>query len=174
MADGVPPERVYDILGGPGGVDRVLKKLDSIKTDIVWWTTNAQAPQLLADGEVIITETYNGRVYDAVKKEHKNFVPIWDGQVYVYDTWIVPKGANKEAAFRFLKFVMEPKMMARFSSLFPYPPSRKSAMQYVSVEMLPHLPTAPANFKRALNTNEEWWADHAEEVTARFQNWLAK
>jgi putative spermidine/putrescine transport system substrate-binding protein len=69
---------------------------------------------------------------------------------------------------------MDPKVLARFSSIFPYPPSRPSALQHVSKEMLPHLPTAPANFKRALNTNEEWWADHIQEVTARFQNWLAK
>ena len=174
MADGVPPEKVYEVLGSPGGIDRVLKKLDTIKKDIVWWSTNAQAPQLLADGEVVITEIFNGRLYDAAKKERKNFVPIWDGQVYLYDTWIVPKGSNKEAAFRFLKYVMDPKVLARFSSIFPYPPSRPSALQHVSKEMLPHLPTAPANFKRALNTNEEWWADHIQEVTARFQNWLAK
>ena len=59
MADGVPPEKVYEVLGSPGGVDRVLKKLDTIKKDIVWWSTNAQAPQLLADGEVVITEIFN-------------------------------------------------------------------------------------------------------------------
>jgi putative spermidine/putrescine transport system substrate-binding protein len=174
MADGVPPEKVYEVLGSKGGVDRVLKKLDTIKKDIVWWTTNAQAPQLLADGEVVIAEIFNGRLYDAAKKEKKNFVPIWDGQVYLYDTFIVPKGANKDAAFRFLKYVMEPKVLARFSSFFPYPPTRRSALQHVSKEILPHLPTAPANFKKALSTNEEWWADNIQEVTARFQNWLAK
>jgi len=26
----------------------------------------------------------------------------------------------------------------------------------------------------AWSTNEEWWADHIQEVNARFQNWLAK
>jgi putative spermidine/putrescine transport system substrate-binding protein len=173
MADGVPLENVYGVLGAPGGIDRVLKKLDTIKKDIIWWTTNAQAPQLLADGEVVVTEIYNGRLY-AAKKEHRNFVAIWDGQLYLYNTWIVPKGGNKEAVFRFLKYVMQPKVLARFSSFFPYPPSRKSALQYISPDILPDLPTTPANFTHALSVNEEWWADHFQEVNARFQNWLAK
>ena len=69
---------------------------------------------------------------------------------------------------------MDPKVLARFSSFFPYPPTRRSALPHVAKEMLPHLPTSPDNFKRALSTNEEWWADHIQEVNARFQNWLAK
>ena len=38
MADGVRPTDVYKVLATPAGVDRAFKKLDTIKTDIVWWT----------------------------------------------------------------------------------------------------------------------------------------
>jgi putative spermidine/putrescine transport system substrate-binding protein len=38
----------------------------------------------------------------------------------------------------------------------------------------PYLPTTPENTTNALSTNENWWADHYEEVNEKFQNWLAK
>ncbi len=37
MADGVPKEKVYDVLSTPEGVDRAFKKLDELKPYIVWW-----------------------------------------------------------------------------------------------------------------------------------------
>ena len=44
IADGVKPSEVYDVLKGPGGVDRAFKKLDEIKPAItVWWTSGQQA-----------------------------------------------------------------------------------------------------------------------------------
>ena len=56
MADGVPPDEVYDVLSTGAGVERVLNRLATIRSDVVWWTSGAQAPQLLADGEVAIAE----------------------------------------------------------------------------------------------------------------------
>ncbi len=61
IADGVPAADVYKVLGTPEGVDRAFKKLDTIKADIVWWEAGAQAPQLLADGQVAMTSAWNGR-----------------------------------------------------------------------------------------------------------------
>ncbi|MEL7239096.1 MAG: ABC transporter substrate-binding protein, partial [Planctomycetota bacterium] len=60
MADGVPADKVYEVLGTAEGVDRAFKKLDTIKNDIVWWEAGAQPPQLLADGEVSMSTAYNG------------------------------------------------------------------------------------------------------------------
>ena len=51
MADGVAPADVYKVLGTDAGVERALKKLDTIKKDVVWWESGAEGPQLLADGQ---------------------------------------------------------------------------------------------------------------------------
>ena len=56
IADGVDPKDVYKVLATPAGVDRAFKKLDTIKKNIVWWESGAQAPQLLADGAVVMTQ----------------------------------------------------------------------------------------------------------------------
>ena len=65
MADGVPAAEVYDVLGTPEGVDRAFAKLDTIKDDTIWWEAGAQPPQLLADGEVVMTTAFNGRIFAA-------------------------------------------------------------------------------------------------------------
>ena len=88
------------------GVDRAFKKLDAIKPNVkVWWTAGAQPPQLLADGEVVMTTAWNGRIYDAVKNNKKNFKIVWDGQAMDFNLWAIPKGTKKLAlAQKFVAF----------------------------------------------------------------------
>ena len=38
-----------------------LAKRDSIKDQVIWWSAGAETPQLLADKEVVMGSTYNGR-----------------------------------------------------------------------------------------------------------------
>jgi len=42
------------------------------------------------------------------------------------------------------------------------------------VKMMPHMPTAPNNFKTAVLANAEFWADNGDELNERFNSWLAK
>ncbi len=175
LADGVEPNAVYATLGVAGGVERALKKLDQIKAQTVWWEAGAQPPQLLADGEVVMAQAYNGRIYNAQIKEKKDFRIVWDGQIYAFDYWAIPKGApNKATALDFIRFALRPDRMAEQTKHIAYAPTRLSAMKLVDPKVVPHLPTAPANFKQALRVDPEWWADHFDEVDQRFKAWLAK
>ncbi|MBP2234364.1 putative spermidine/putrescine transport system substrate-binding protein [Sinorhizobium kostiense] len=176
IADGVKPSEVYDVLGTPEGVDRAFKKLDTIKKDVkVWWTAGAQPPQLLADGEVVMTTAWNGRIYDAVKNSGKNFKIVWDGQGMDFNLWAQPKGAaHKEAADKFIAYTLNPDVMARQSQYISYGPTLKAAIEKVPAEVLPDLPTAPENAKNAFVVSAEFWADHDEELTERFNKWLAQ
>ena len=40
--------------------------------------------------------------------------------------------------------------------------------------MKPHMPTAPGNFKNALQNDFAFWADNADELNEKFSAWLAK
>ena len=62
MADGVPLDQVYATLDTEEGIARAFRKLNTIKEHIIWWETGAHPPQLLADGEVVMTTAYNGRI----------------------------------------------------------------------------------------------------------------
>ena len=176
IADGVAPAEVYKVLGTPEGVDRAFKKLDTIKKDVkVWWSAGAQPPQLLADGEVVMTTAWNGRIYDAVKNSGKPFKIVWDGQGMDFDLWAVPKGAKKkQLSDKFIAFTMNPEVMAQQPKYISYGPTLKAAIAKVPADILPDLPTAPANAKNAFIVSAEFWADHDEELTERFNKWLAQ
>ena len=47
-------------------------------------------------------------------------------------------------------------------------------MQMTSIKMADHMPTAPANFKNALQNDFEFWADNADQLNERFNAWLSK
>ena len=96
---------VYKVLGTPEGVDRAFKKLDTIKKDVVWWEAGAQPPQLLADGQVVMTSAWNGRIYDANKNSGKHFEIMWDAQGLDWDLWAIPKGDPRmDDAYKFIAF----------------------------------------------------------------------
>jgi len=180
IADGVPAAEVYDVLATDAGVDRAFAKLDTIKGDVVWWEAGAQPPQLLADGEVAMTTAYNGRIFNAVAGESKPFEIVWDGQVWDLDLWVIPKGAkNKDKALDFLAFSTATEQLAAQASYISYGPARKSSAPLVGkyhnkdIDMGPQMPTAPNNLTNAVQNNFEFWADNSDQLTERFNAWLA-
>ncbi|MDQ2094397.1 ABC transporter substrate-binding protein [Rhodalgimonas zhirmunskyi] len=180
MADGVPAGEVYELLGTDEGVDRAFAKLDTIKDDIVWWEAGAQPPQLLADGEVVMSTAYNGRIFNAAVAENQPLEVVWDGQILDFDLFVVPKGApNKENALKFIAFSTDTKRLADQASWISYGPARKSSGDMVGkfmdgkTDMKPHMPTAEANLKNALVNNFEFWVDEDAELNERFNAWLA-
>ena len=175
LADGVKPADVYKVLGTPEGVDRAFKKLDTIKPSIVWWEAGAQPPQLLSDGAVVMTQVYNGRIDDAVHKDNKPFKSVWDGQVYDFEWWGIPMGAkNGDDAAKFIVSASQPKAYADLTKYIAYAPPRKDAIPLIAKDRLADLPTAPANFKHAVQINASFWADNADAINKRFQVWLTQ
>jgi putative spermidine/putrescine transport system substrate-binding protein len=180
MADGVPAAEVYAMLETAEGVDRAFAKLDTIKSEVVWWEAGAQPPQLLADGEVAMTTAYNGRIFAAATAEAKPFTTVWDGQVYEYDMFVIPKGApNMELALEYLKFATSTEALAEQAKWISYGPARKSSAPLIGLfndgktEMGPYMPTSEANLTNALASSYEFWADRDAELNERFNAWLA-
>lgn len=176
IADGVPAKDVYKVLATKAGVDRAFKKLDTIKPHVkVWWSAGAQPPQLLADGEVVMTVAWNGRIQDAIKANRKPFQIVWDGQAMDVEYFAIPKGAkNLDAAKKFLAFAMKPEVLARQTDYISYGPTVKAALAHVKPEVLAELPNAPQNAKNAFVLSPQFWADHEQELTERFNKWLAQ
>jgi len=173
MADGVPKEKVYDLLRTNEGINRAFAKLDTIKPDIVWYTANPQGVQLLADGEAVLASQTNGRL-NAANQQGRKFKLVWDGHIYAVDVMIVPKGPRSKEAMKLIAFEAQPKIQANFPNYITYGPARKSAMQYVDRAKWPDLPTSPEHLKTAIPRNEEWYADYFEEVRTKFNAWLTK
>ncbi|MCB5410411.1 ABC transporter substrate-binding protein [Pseudogemmobacter faecipullorum] len=176
IGDGVPAAEVYEVLSTPEGVDRAFAKLDTIKGDVkVWWSAGAQPPQLLADGEVAMSTAWNGRIYDAIHNSGKNFKIVWDGQGMDFNLWAKPVGGkNSELADRFIASTLQPAPMVVQAGELPHGPTLLSAIAEVPAEILAELPTAPQNMENAFVVDAEFWANHDEELTERFNKWLAQ
>lgn len=181
MADGVPINKVYEVLDTDRGLDRAYRKLDSIKDHVVWWETGAQPPQMLADSEVIMSSAWNGRIFNAQVLENQPFVIIWDGQVLdIGHVGILAGSKNVAAARQYLAYISRPEVMASLTRYISYGPARRSANAFVSthlatgVEMPPHLPNFGDRPTRSLNFNWEWWADRGDEMNEIFATWLAR
>jgi putative spermidine/putrescine transport system substrate-binding protein len=175
IADGVPIADVYKVLNTPEGVDRAFKKLDTIKSEVVWWEAGAQPPQLLADGQVIMTSAWNGRIFNAVKKDGKPFKIVWDAQGFDWDWWAIPKGSPRlEAAYAFISYASQPDKMANQTKYISYGPANKDAIPNIEPSVLADLPTSPDNMKTVLIVDPLFWADKGEELLERFNAWLAQ
>ncbi|WP_367847225.1 ABC transporter substrate-binding protein [Rhodoferax sp. WC2427] len=173
LADGVPAAQVYTVLGTPAGVDRALKKLDTIKPSIVWWEAGSQPPQLLADGEVVMTSAYNARIYTAIVKDKKPFDFLWDGQLKNVEGYSIVKGTkNLKDAKAFVRFATEPERLAALAPLTAYGPMRKSAVGMVDPKVAPYLPTTPKNQVGAVEVDATFWADHSDDLNQKFSAWL--
>ena len=181
LADGVSKDDVYKMLGTKKGVARAFAKLDTIKDQTIWWEKGAQTPQLLADGEVVIGSTYNGRLFSAIEEDKQPIGILWDWQVFDLDGWIVPKGGKNQAeVLKYLKFATGTQRLADQAKYISYGPARKSSAPLVGkhaslgIDMAPHMPTAPANAKQVLVYNFEFWADNNDDLVEQFNAWLAK
>ncbi len=183
LCDGVAQADLYTVLSEEGGVERALAKLDTIRDSVIWWSAGAETPQLLADGEVVMGSTYNGRLFAAMVEQNVPIAMLWDWQVFDFDGWVVPTGldeARTNRVMHFLNFATDTQRLADQTKYISYGPARASSQPLVGthlalgVEMAPHMPTNPANQQNFLVNNIEWWADNQDEVEAKFQAWLSQ
>jgi len=178
-ADGVAPEDIYDVLATPEGQDRAFAKLDTIKEHIVFWTEGAQAPQLLADEEVVMATGYNGRIFNAAEVEGQPFDIIWDGQIVEWDGWVVPAdGDNVDAVMDYLYYATDTQRLADQAKFISYGPARASSAPLVGehadlgIDMNEHMPTNPDNYYSPIVLDNDFWTDYGDELRERFANWM--
>ena len=181
VADGVPHDRVYATLDTPEGIDRAFARLETIKDEVIWWEAGAQPQQLLADGEVVMSTAYNGRVTNAQLLENQPFVIVWDAQLLAFGQLGIVAGTPRlEEAMEYVAFATSAESLARIARRISYSPTRRSGMPLVTthvaagVEMEPHMPASPDNAARALRYDWAWWVDHQDELKERFGAWLAR
>jgi len=183
ICDGVAFDDVYDVLATDEGQNQALAKLDTIKDNVVWWSAGADTPQLLADGEIVMGSTYNGRLFSVIEEQKQPVAMLWDAQVFDLDGWIIPAGLSderKQRALDYVYFATDTQRLADQAKYISYGPARASSAPLVGkhadlgIDMAPHMPTDPENSKRTFLYNYEFWADYRDDIDAKFQAWLAR
>ena len=167
LADGVAADKLY-----PLDLDRAFRKLDTIKSEIVWWGGGAQSQQLLASGEAPLGQFWNGRVH-AVQKDEPGIGISWEQNLTAADVLVVPKGAkNKAEAMRFLSEATAAKPQAEMASLTNYAPVNKESAKLMPAAEASGLPDRHTSGQ--INLDMGYWSANRDEIGKRWYAWQAK
>ncbi len=177
MADGVPPEKVYEVLSTKEGMKRAVDKIRELKPHIaVFWGSGAQQAQLMKDGEVDMTTGWNGR-FDNAKKDGAVVGYTFNQALLDYDCFAMPKGApNKEVAMKFLAEISKPQYQANLPFHITYGPTNKKAYEMTTApkELIEALPSHPKNVPMMLPVSLDWYAKHRAEALELYMEMLSE
>jgi len=167
IADGVDPANLY-----PLDLDRAFAKLDTIKSDILWWGGGAQSQQTLAAGETPIGLFWNPRLTALIN----DGVPVeisWEQNLTAADALVVPKGTpNREAAMRFIAEAVSAEgqsELARQTGLSPITPA---ALDLLDPELRAVLPDSQTESQ--IKTDLAYWAANRDMISERWYAWQAE
>jgi len=167
LADGVAADKLY-----PLDLDRAFKKLDTIKSEIVWWDSGAQSQQLLASAEAPFGSFWNGRL-TALAQTGVTVETSWTNNITAADALVVPKGTkNKDAAMKFIANATSDKAQAEFATMTGYAPINTGSPKLMDAELRKTLPDQQAETQ--VNADMSYWAAHRDEIGTRWYAWQAK
>jgi len=170
LADGVSRDKLY-----PLDVDRALKKLDTIKDNIHWWSSGDEAIRLISSGECSMGIAWSGRVYSAVTKDKAPLAMTWNDALYTDAIYAIPKGAPNSAGGQALIAMWirdlegQKHFVARSTYTTPITALNEDAYE---PSVRPWI-VAGANAKSAIPENEGFYAKNISAILAKFNRWLA-
>ena len=177
LADGVPPEEVYEVLSSEEGIERAINKIRELKPHIaIFWTSGAQHAQLMKDGEVDMTTGWNGR-FDVAKQDGAAVAYSFNQALLDYDCFAIPKGApNKDVAMEFLAVISQPKYQANLPLHITYGPTNKAAFEVAEIDeaVLRALPSHPENAALQLPVDLEWYAEWETIAAEMYEEMLTE
>ena len=166
MADGVKPADLY-----PLDLERASKKLDTIKDDIVFWSSGAESQELIGSGEVAMTMIWNGRGWSAKNIDKKPVEIQWNQQIVTADYLVIPKGSpNKDAAMKFIAYTACAEHNAGPSEFIPYGPTNTKST--ANEAMVKDLSVTNADENSAY-FDDTYLAENFDEIDAAWQAWKA-
>jgi putative spermidine/putrescine transport system substrate-binding protein len=175
LADGVPLEKLY-----PLDVERAWKMYDKLRPIVSkWYTSHAQAIQLITSGEAAVGCTIGPRGITAKRSGAPVDVDYSQGKL-ASDNWCLVKGVrDRKVAMEFINQALEPKAQAGIAKVVPYGPSNAGAFEFLSAAEAADLNTSPDNIKHQFWQKVEWWSTPGpdgktprETQAARFAKWM--
>lgn len=175
LADGVPRDDVYDILRRPGGVDRALAKLNTLKGAVAFWQGGDEAGALLDEGKVVMTTAYPGHFLRPREGARRPVGLMRAQQLWRAAYWAIPRNAPSEAAsHRFISFATDPTRLADLATRTWFGPARGSGLDAVPVNARAEMPTVRRHFHDALQIDAGFWKDVGDDVEAAYAAWRRK
>lgn len=168
LADGVPPKELY-----PLDYDRAFKKLDTLGSNLIFYSTGAQQQEMMERGDAAFYMAWSGRAFNAMKNNAK-VAPVWNQALALYDVLMIPKGAkNKDVAEELIAYAVGAGPQARLSQYIAYGPVNSEARPQVDKLTETLLSTTPGNNGNLVLVNAAWWGENQAEADRRFTDWVS-
>ena len=132
-------------------------------------------------GEMLTRSVDDKMVTNMLPKTFKA-MESWDGQILDYEYFAMVKGGPNDAngeAMKVLREMTSSEGLAGSAKYIAYAPWRKSSIAVMEAgepwfkdgktNMVPHMPTAPANTKRYILMNPDFWADNQDEINEKWE-----
>ncbi|MEO3925188.1 extracellular solute-binding protein [Micromonosporaceae bacterium B7E4] len=168
VADGVPAEQVYPI-----DVDRALRKIDTIKSSLVFAPSYGAIQQMLVDKQASMVLTVTARTIVSAQSG-ANLVAVWDFNTTDIGALVIPKGTpNKQLAQQMLAFVTEPEQGIAYAKLTGTAPARPdvdlNSVGYTEQQkqfnaFLPDRGTT-------IEQDKQWWIENTDALVKRWTSW---
>ncbi len=154
LADGVAPEDLY-----PLDLDRAYAKLATIQDSLQYYDTIAQQQEILQSGGPAFVHGLSTIGYIAAQ-EGTVFAPMWSQAVLGWDVWMIPEGADVEAATAIADRIATHEAQTHMASI--------SSMGYSTLGDPPELTELqqiwsagnPENVETAIVTDQTYYAEN--------------
>ncbi|MFI5957667.1 extracellular solute-binding protein [Cryptosporangium sp. NPDC051539] len=168
VADGVPPDQVY-----PLDLDRAFKKIDTIKSSLVFAPSYGAIQQMMVDKQASMVLTVTARTIVSAQSG-ANLVPVWDFNTTDIGVQVIPKGSpHKELAEQMLAFITEPTQAKAYAKLTGTAPARAdidlNTIGYTDKqkEFNAFLPDRG----KTIEQDKQWWIANTDALTKRWTSW---
>lgn len=168
LADGVTKDKLW-----PLDVDRALKKLDTIRNDIVWWTGGAQSVQLVLDGECDMGVTWHGRAANLFKQDPNTPLGVvWKNAEVGNAPFAIVKGTKRvKAAQAALAYAYTPNNMCTLLNTLGYGvPMEESCL----TDFAKTWAVTADKISLILPVDNDWYLKNYVSATDKFNAWLQK
>ena len=172
LADGVAFEDMY-----PLDLDRAFAKLDTIKPYLTkYWSSGAEIVQTLNDKEAVAGEYWFSHVDRAIDEGADVTMTYQDTAKFADAFCIVSNSEKDDLAYEFINFCLDEKVQAELCTLNMYAPINESALQYMDEERAEELACfyLPYEEGGTFWVQTEYWGENYEEISERYQLWMAE
>lgn len=171
LSDGVARDELY-----PLDVDRALKAMEPIRSDIIVPGADQQCITNVASGEAAMGLCYNGRAAIA-KKEGESVGLAWGQQIQLCDYLYIPKGApHPKNAQKVIAHMTSKANNGNLASHIAYGPANPEAEVAADAEWKDAVPSShelPGDQAPIIASYKWWTTPNVNKAVEKISSWLA-
>lgn len=164
LADGVPPDAIYNVLGSPAGLDRAFRRLAQLRPYIVWWTSPAEAMHILTKGAALMSVIPTSEVAAAnANLRTPRFRNLWFPLLRVNYDWVIPANGTRDltSALALATWAAASEQQSALNAQLITP-----APEWAR----PRIGALPPAFPM----NVDFWRRNLPAIKTRFDQWLSQ